>query len=50
MQSGFNYLMLWIPESQFGQTRILENGFGVTDMIGTDISLTQRMINWVTGR
>lgn len=50
MQSGFNYLMVWIPESQFGQTSMLENGFGVTDLIGTDISLTQRVINWVKGQ
>lgn len=50
MQSGHNYLMLWIPVDRFGATRLLPNGFGTTDVIGYDPPLHRRIIQWITGR
>ncbi|SFR98511.1 hypothetical protein [Sphingomonas jatrophae] len=50
MQSGFNYLMLWIPARDFERTELLPGGFGTMDMIGESPTLYRRFVNWVQGR
>ncbi len=43
IRAGFDYLMVWIPVRDFARTRILTNGFGTTDIIGTERSWLTRV-------
>lgn len=50
MQTDFNYLMVYLPVSDFPSARIMPGGFGVIDVIGTDPGLIERWIARITGR
>jgi hypothetical protein len=50
MATGFNYLMLYVPMTDFARTQVLDGGFGTTDLIGTEASLLQKWHSRIFGR
>lgn len=48
--TGYNYLVLWVPVADLSAFRVFESGFGVADFVGTDPTLWERWMAWVTGR